>query len=216
MPSPVEAAGSSGTETEGLRAVHRLDRRFRFHGHAIVSADDCIAGPDGLTPKALRNEADWVRFQAMLDAAAVTVLGRLGHEANPNVARRRRLVLTGGVAALEADGDNWLWNPAGLPLGQALERVLPPDIHRSGGVLAVPGGRRVFDFFLKLGYDEFHLARAERATVGRGTRLFSGLDERHTAVDALLSAGLVPGAREVLDGDADVSLTIWRPPAAGS
>jgi len=47
-------------------------------GFAIVSADDRIADAGGAMPDALRNEADWQRFQAELDASALTVLGRLG------------------------------------------------------------------------------------------------------------------------------------------
>ena len=62
----------------------------RIEGYAIVSDDDLIAGPDGRTPDALRNEADWAYFQRELDRADLVALGRLGHEANPNVRQRRR------------------------------------------------------------------------------------------------------------------------------
>jgi hypothetical protein len=191
------------------RRRHRIPERFSIHGHAIVSADDFIAGADGLTPPELRNEADWQRFQAMLDASVVTVLGRLGHEANPNTARRRRLVLTMRVDGLEQAQDGWFWNPNGVLLGTALEAILPRVTHRAGGVLAVPGGQPVFDFFLALGYDEFHLARAERVTIGEGTKLFSHIGADRTAVDALRASGMSPGSAETLDAAAGVSLTVW-------
>jgi len=174
------------------------------HGHAIVSADDFIAGPDGLTPPELRNEADWRRFQEALDTAVVSVLGRLGHEANPNYARRNRLVLTRGVDALEKGEDCWLWNPAGMALADALAKVAP-----GGGAIAVPGGRPVFDFFLAVGFDAFDLARAETVRLNQGTKLFSGLGPDRTANDALREAGLVADPTEILDPDARVTLTAW-------
>ena len=44
---------------------------YSIEGHAIVSADDRIAGADGLTPPSLNNPADWARFQAALDDAVL-------------------------------------------------------------------------------------------------------------------------------------------------
>ncbi len=188
-----------------IRARHRVPEGYTVHGHAIVSADDFIAGPDGLTPPELRNEADWRRFQDALDAATVSVLGRLGHEANPNHARRNRLVLTRQVETFEKGVECWLWNPAGMALADALARAAP-----GGGIIAVPGGRPVFDFFLAVGFDVFDLARAEAVELGEGTKLFSGLGLDRTANDALAEAGLLAGPAEVLDHTAPVTLTVWR------
>ena len=140
---------------------------WRIHGHAIVSADDKIAGPDGLTPASLRNEADWQRFQRALDDAAVTVLGRLGHEANPNAKGRNRLVLSSSAPGVERRADAWWWNPCRAPLEAALRQAAP-----GGGIVAVPGGRQVFDLFLDIGFDAFHLARAR---LGARPRRHSGL-----------------------------------------
>ncbi|MBL8594343.1 MAG: dihydrofolate reductase, partial [Devosia sp.] len=94
-------------------------------GHAIVSVDGMIAAADGSMPPALRNEADWRIFQAALDAAALVVLGRLGHERHPNPGRKR-LVLTRSVATLErdpADALTQFWNPAGLDIGEVLTEL---------------------------------------------------------------------------------------------
>ncbi|MCT8970981.1 hypothetical protein [Microbaculum marinisediminis] len=187
-----------------IRARHGVPAGYRVHGHAIVSADDFIAGVDGLTPPALRNEADWRRFQAALNEATVTVLGRLGHEANPNYARRRRLVLTRRIQTLEIGEGCWWWNPAGMPLAEALHEVAP-----GGGTIAVPGGQPVFDFFLAVGYDAFDLARAEDVVLGEGTTVFSGLEPGRTANDVLRDAGLVADPAEVLDPAANVTLTVW-------
>ena len=184
---------------------------WRIHGHAIVSADDRIAGPDGLTPRALRNDADWRRFQQALDAAAVTVLGRLGHEANPNAKGRNRLVLSSAARGVARRADAWWWNPADASLEEALQRAAP-----GGGIVAVPGGRQVFDLFLAAGYDEFHLARAESVRVPDGIPIFSAIAAGHPAAAVLAARGLVAEAPEVLDRAAQVTLTRWRarPPAA--
>lgn len=179
--------------------------RWAFHGHAIVSDDDRIAGPDGLTPESLRNDADWARFQAALDAASVTILGRLGHEANPNVRRRNRLVLSSGVRDITRRDDAWWWNPAGMPLGEALEIAAP-----QGGVAVVPGGRLVFDYFLAAGFDQFHLARAAGVRVPGGIPVFSAISSGSTAGQCLAAGGLVADAPEALDPAADISLTLWR------
>ena len=74
------------------------------HGYAILSDDDCIADASGATPQALRNDADWKYFQRELDRSDLTVLGRLGHEANPNAKSRARLVLSHGARGLERRG----------------------------------------------------------------------------------------------------------------
>ncbi|MEO8668560.1 MAG: hypothetical protein ABI399_08595 [Bauldia sp.] len=179
--------------------------RWSIHGHAIVSADDRIADASGVTPPSLRNDHDWRRFQAALDRAAVTVLGRLGHEANPNFKRRIRLVLSTSSKGIERRADAWWWNPAHAPLGDALASAAP-----AGGVVAVPGGRRVFDLFLTLGFDEFHLARAGQIVLSDGIPVFSAIRSDHDANSVLAASGLTPGAREWLDPAAGVSLTIWR------
>jgi hypothetical protein len=176
-----------------------------IHGYAIVSQDDRIADAGGTTPDALRNEADWAYFQAELDRASLTVLGRLGHEANPNAKARPRLVLSSSAAGLERRPDGWWWNPALVSWREAIAAVLP-----SGGRVAVPGGRRVFDLFLALGYDAFHLTRAEAVRVGEGVALFSDCDRGERAEAVLSRHGLVPGERQVIDPDGPVSLTVWR------
>jgi hypothetical protein len=182
-----------------------------IHGFAIVSQDDRIADAGGATPDALRNDADWAYFQAELDRAALTVLGRLGHEANPNARARLRLVLSASAAGLERRPDGWWWNPGLVPWGEVVAAVLP-----AGGRVAVPGGRRVFDLFLDLGYDAFHLTRAEGVRVGEGVALFSDCDRGEPAEAVLSRHGLSPGERQVIDPDGPVSLTVWRRRPRGS
>jgi hypothetical protein len=176
-----------------------------IHGHAIVSADDKIADLTGLTPASLRNETDWARFQAALDGAAVTVLGRLAHGANPNRRGRNRLVLSSSARRLERRQDAWWWNPADLPLAEALAEAAPV-----AGIVAVPGGHRVFDLFLSIGFDAFHLVRAAGVTIPDGVPIFSEVGRGRTAAAVLADHGLVAEPAEMLDAVAGVELTMWR------
>jgi hypothetical protein len=177
---------------------------YRIHGHAIVSQDDCIADAEGRVPPALHNDADWERFQAALDRAAVTVLGRLSHESNPNFKDRTRIIVSGTAKGVERRGDAWWWNPAEAPLADALAAAAP-----GGGIVAVPGGRAVFDLFLAIGFDEFHLARATRVHLGDGTPVFTECRSGLSADEVLLRHGLAANPPEQLDPLAGVTLTLF-------
>ena len=142
----------------------------RIEGHAIVSANDRIAGPDGSIPPALQNAADWARFQGALDAASVIVLGRLSHEATPNVRGRNRLIVSTSSYGIERRADGWWWNPERTSASEALGMAAP-----RGGVAAVPGGRMVFDLFRVLGFDAFHLARNRGLVIPGGVPLLPAI-----------------------------------------
>ena len=168
-------------------------------GHAIVGADGMIADRDHKMPAALRNDADWQRFQRSLDRAALVVLGRLGHEAHPNPGRRR-LVVTSRVAWLERDPDDpntMLWNPGGISFNRVLAGLGLVD-----GTVAVTGGTRVFDLFLPR-FTQFDLVEVAEVTIPDGVPCFSG--GRPQAV--LAEAGLSVGTEEELD--AGVRLRVW-------
>jgi dihydrofolate reductase len=185
--------------------------KVEIHGYAIVSDNNCIADASGRTPDVLRNDADWAYFQAELNKSSLTVLGRLGHEANPNPRGRLRMVLSSSSPGLDRRSDGWWWSPEKLPWDKAIRTVLP-----EGGRVAVPGGRQVFDLFLKIGYDAFHLTRAEGITVPDGVPLFSASAGGRSAEDILATGGLMPGERQILDPLIPVTLTIWRngPPSS--
>jgi dihydrofolate reductase len=169
-------------------------------GHAIVSADGMIADQNRRMPPFLRNDADFRRFQAALDAAALVVLGRLGHELHPNPGRKR-LVVTSRVAWLERDpGDDnaMLWNPEGI----GLKRVLA-GLGIADGTIAVTGGTRVFDLFLPL-FTRFDLVEVDGVVIPDGIPCFStGLPRV-----ALAGAGLHVARRE--DLDAGIKLEVWE------
>lgn len=180
--------------------------RIEIHGYAIVSDDDRIADETGRTPDALRNEADWAYFQAELNRSDVTVLGRLGHEANPNPRGRVRVIVSSSSPGIERRPDGWWWDPRKLAWERAIRSVLP-----YGGRVAVPGGRRVFDLFLAIGYEAFHLTRAEGAVVPHGVSVFSACDDGKSAEAVLSEAGLRPSPKRILDSSGPVSLVVWRP-----
>lgn len=153
-------------------------------GHAIVSVDGMIAAADGSMPPALRNEADWRIFQAALDAAALVVLGRLGHTRHPNPGRRR-LVLTRSVTALLRDPDDpltTLWNPAGMEIEAVLEQL-----GITAGTIAITGGTGTFDHFLPY-YDRFVLSEVRALSLEGGIPCFSKGHPRFVLPGASLEA----------------------------
>ncbi len=79
----------------------------------------------------------------------------------------------------------------------------------SGGRVAVPGGRGVFDLFLETGFDEFHLTRSARVLLPGGQPVFSRCESGVPAESVLREAGLRPGAPEVVDAASDVTACIW-------
>jgi hypothetical protein len=178
---------------------------IEIHGYAIVSDDDRIADSSGLTPASLRNDADWAHFQSELDRADIVALGRLGHQANPNFKERRRLVLSSAAHGLEQRAETWWWNPAITPWRDVAAKLLP-----NGGRVAVPGGQAVFDLFMAIGYDSFHLSRAGGVVLDGGRSVFAACDNGLNADSVLGNAGLHPGGPQIIDAAARVSLNIWR------
>ncbi|WP_439574969.1 dihydrofolate reductase [Phreatobacter sp.] len=179
-----------------------MNPSIAIEGHAIVSADGMIAGPDGIMPAGLMNDADWRLFQAALDRAALVVLGRAGHERHANPGRRR-LVLTRGVTRLEADAGDPLamrWNPDGLGFDAVLS-----ELGIRSGTVAITGGTAVFDLFLTLGYDRFVLSTASRVSLTGGRPCFSS---GHPEA-VLARSGLRPGPVNLIDPQAGVARTVW-------
>ena len=189
-------------------------RSYFIEGHAIVSPEGAIADAEGRFPEALGDEADWIRFQAALDACVATVLARASHEATPNRANRLRVVMSRGVSGLSRGEDAWWWNPADISAEAMLETVAP-----QGGRIGVPGGRAAFDLFLSGaagGFDAFHLATNPDCALPGGRPVFSGLGPDRGPEDALAAAGLVPDAPEILNSARGVTLRIWRRPQASA
>ena len=115
------------------------------------------------------------------------------------------MIVSSSSPGLERRQDGWWWNPERQPWPQAIRTVLP-----QGGRAAVPGGRRVFDLSLAIGYDAFHLTRAEGQFHCQRAFPRSACDDDARAETILSERGLQLDARRILDPDGPVSLTIWR------
>jgi dihydrofolate reductase len=184
-----------------------MPRPSRIEGLAIISADGMLADADGHMPKSLLVKADQQFFQDTLDQAAVLVQGRHSHEGSPRAARRRRLILThriAGVAEATTYPNALLWNPSGATLQQAWERLGAPD-----GMLAVIGGTEVYDLFLTIGFDRFHLSRAPHVRLPGGRPVFSAIGVGRTPEQVLASHGLKPGPQHVFDSTLGVTMVTW-------
>jgi dihydrofolate reductase len=179
----------------------------RVEGYAIVSADGMIADRAGVMPDAISNEADQRFLQASMDRAAVIVHGRHSHEGGPRAATRRRIIVTRQVAAVAPDQtypNAVLWNPAGVPLQQAMAALEVGD-----GPIAVIGGTEVFGLFLPL-YDVFHLTRAAKVLIPGGKPLFPQVGPGATPQHVLGRCGLRAGPPRDIDAGAGITLTTFE------
>jgi dihydrofolate reductase len=183
-----------------------LPELLRTEGFAIVSTDGMLADRAGHMPDALKVEADQRFFAQSLDEVAAVVHGRHSHEGQPNSPRRRRLILTRSVSAIEPDPENplaRLWNPAGASFSAACAAL-----GVEAGTVAIIGGTDVFGLFLDRGYDAFHLSRANKVRLPGGRPVFPQVPEQ-TPEELLASHGLRAGERRVLDAQADATLVTW-------
>lgn len=179
---------------------------LRIEGFAIVSLDGMLADRNGHMPDTLKVEADQRFFDSSLDRMAAVVHGRHSHEGQTNSPRRRRLIVTRTISAVEPDPKNpiaRLWNPAGASFAAACAALGVVE-----GTVAIIGGTEVFGLFLDLGYDAFHLSRAGKVRLPGGRPVFPQVPAQ-TPEDLLASRGLRPGERRVLDAQAEASLVTW-------
>jgi dihydrofolate reductase len=179
---------------------------LRIEGYAVVSADGMIADETGKYPKSLKFEADQRYLREALDRAAVIVQGRNSGTGQPNWRKRLRLIMTRKVASLAPHPDisnAGFWNPAGASLEEACSAV-----GCTRGTVAIIGGSEAYSYFLRIGYDDFHLSRAENVYLPGGKPLFAKgrLDQKPE--EALASAGLKPGPTQRLEDG--VSLVDWK------
>jgi dihydrofolate reductase len=77
-------------------------------------------------------------------------------------------------------------------------------------MLAVIGGPEVYELFLDIGYDAFHLTRAAGVHIPGGRPVFPEIGPDRTPEDVLSSRGLKPGPQRVLDANAGVTLVTWQ------
>ena len=179
---------------------------FRIEGYVIVSADGMLANAAKVMPDALKFEGDKQFFTDALDRADLIVHGRHSGEGQPNSPKRKRVILTRGVAALAPDPENpkaTLWNPSGASFEQAAEFA-----GVRSGTVAIIGGPDVFGMFMDR-YDTFWLSLAPRVKLPGGEACFPGVPE-HTPQQILAAHGLKAGEPQILDPADEVSVTPWR------
>jgi dihydrofolate reductase len=185
-----------------------MPRPARIEGYAIVSADGMLADAAGIMPPSLKIEADQRFFHSALDKADAVVHGRHSHEGGPNASQRPRLIVTRRIPAVGRHPDNAkavLWNPNGASFQDAWD-----VLGVKGGLLAVIGGTDIFGMFLDIGYDAFHLTRADHVRLPGGRPVFPQVPAS-TPEEVLRSRGYKPGPARVLDAEKDVRLVAWTP-----
>lgn len=183
-----------------------MTRPARIEGYAIVSADGMLADAAGIMPPSLKIDADQRFFHGSLDCVDAVVHGRHSHEGGPNAAGRKRLIVTRRVPGIASHPDNpkaVLWNPAGASFEDAWRALDVPN-----GVLAVIGGTEIFGMFLDIGYDAFHLTRADHVHLPAGRPVFPDVPAL-TPEQVLRRRGLKPGPARVLDAEKDVKVVTW-------
>ncbi len=179
---------------------------LRIEGYVIVSADGMLANAHHVMPDELKFEGDKQFFNAALDRADLIVHGRRSFEDQPNSPRRKRIILTGKIAALAPDPSNpkaTLWNPAGASFEAACERA-----GVGGGTIAIIGGPDVFGMFLDR-YDAFWLSQAPRVRIPDGQGCFPGVPAQ-SPQQILAAHGLKAGEAQILDAANEVSVTPWQ------
>jgi hypothetical protein len=179
---------------------------LRIEGYVIVSADGMLADARNVMPDELRFEGDKRFFTQALDRADLIVHGRNSYEDQPNSPRRKRLILTGKVAATAPDPSNanaTLWNPAGASFEAACT-----EAGVAAGTVAVIGGPTVFGMFLDR-YDVFWLSQAPHVQLPDGEPCLPGVPAR-TPQQILESHGLRAGPSQMLDPADEVTVTPWR------
>jgi dihydrofolate reductase len=185
-----------------------MTRPDRIEGYAIISADGMLADAAGVMPPSLKIEADQRFFHASLDQADAVVHGRHSHEGGPNALNRPRLIVTRRIAGVARHPDNpkaVLWNPAGAAFTEAW-KMLGID----GGRLAVIGGTEIFGIFLDIGYDAFHLTRANHVHLQGGRPVFPQVPAS-TPEAVLRGRGYRAGPMRLLDEEKDLRLVTWIP-----
>ncbi len=133
------------------------------------------------------------------------VFARRSHENEPETHGVPRVVVSREAKGLERRVDVWWWNPAAVPWPDVVAQVLP-----EGGEVAAPGGQGVFDLFLDIGYDVFHLARARGTALPGGRPIFSECVVGVSAEMVLQRHGLNHAERIELDPTQGVEMNIWR------
>jgi dihydrofolate reductase len=179
---------------------------MRIEGYAVVSEDGMIADASGLLPPQLIADADQRFFENGLNGVDAVVHGRHSGEQQPNSPKRRRIIVTRGVADIAPDPANAkaiLWNPAGATFEDALAALKTPI--RSVGIL---GGTDVFGRFLDR-YTVFFLSRIADVRLPGGRPVFPQVPAK-TPEAVLAAHGLRDKGSELSDPAARLIISRWE------
>ena len=144
-------------------------------------------------------------FQAGLDAADLTILGRISHDATPNIRGRKRLVMQrSGLPLHHEDALTWYWNTQACSFNDVISELGFPVSHA-----AIAGGQVAFGHFLAGAhrFTTFYLSQIAGVTLPGGRKVFPGMGDGATAEDILRAAEYVAGPRTCFDATA--SVTPW-------
>ena len=120
-------------------------------------------------------------------------------------------MLSHQVQGLEQREDAAWWSPQAISFAEVTRVLLP-----QGGRVAVTGGRFVFDEFLRIGFDAFHLARASNCRIENGIPIFSECLKGESAEAILQRYGLTLISTRLLDAKAGVDLSLWERPLSSA
>lgn len=185
-----------------------MSARPLIEGYVITSCEGMIADANAVMPDALKIEADHRFLERELERFDAVVHGRHSHEGQPASPNRPRLVVTHKIASIAPNAEcpkSLLWNPAGLSFQDACEALVP-----GAGAIAILGGTHVYDLFLGIGYDAFHLCCAGNAKLPGGTPVFSEVRSGRSPEEILTQHGLEAGPKEILDEANRLSLVRFR------
>jgi dihydrofolate reductase len=176
------------------------------HGHAIVCGLARLTDAAGAMPDALRFEADWTLFQAALDRADVSLIGRRTHAAAPNARRRRRVVVTREPARPLDDDRAVAFDPVVGTLRSFLAGRFGEAAH-----VAVVGGTEVFDLAAgSLGYDAFMLTVAPTVRLAGGRPVFADCLDLLSLARRLADLGLARVETRTLVDGSPLRVEEWR------
>jgi dihydrofolate reductase len=176
------------------------------HGHAIVCGRARMTDATGAMPEALRFEADWALFQAALDRADVSLIGRRTHAAAPNAKRRRRVVVTRDPVRPLDDDRAVAFDPSVGGLRAFLAERFGAAAH-----VAVVGGTDVFDLAARaLGYDAFTLTVAPAVRLDGGRPVFADSRDLAALERRLKGLGLARAETRTLAAAAPLHVEEWR------
>ena len=174
-------------------------------GYAIVSDDDKIAGADGLNSDFVAQRKGLGTLPASAGNREPRRICAAQPRARAQCPPERASCRSREAPGLEQRPDGWWWDPRRATWEEPAAQILP-----NGGVVAVGGGQVVFDLFLMIGFDGFHLSRAHGVKLPGGRSVFSACDAGVPATTVLEQHGLSLSKTMPLDPAHNVEMTIWR------